>query len=382
LPVLTWRNLGSEGSVNESPQKTALYDLHLELGARMVPFAGYLMPVQYPSGILAEHRHTRASAGLFDVSHMGQIVLPGPVPEAAAALERLVPGDIAGLGSGCQRYTLLTNEAGGVRDDLMVTNAGDHLYLVVNAACKEADEAHLRAHLDSLGGALEVLEDRGLLALQGPSAAEVLARHGTVGDMVFMTAATMEIAGLSCRVSRSGYSGEDGFEISVANQDLENLARILLAEPEVEAIGLGARDTLRLEAGLCLYGHELDAETTPIEAGLAWTIAKRRRQDGGFPGADVILDQLARGPARRRIGLRPEGRVLAREGTEVMAEETVVGRVTSGGFGASVEGPVAMASVDAGRDEVGGELGLMVRGKSQPARVVALPFVPHRYAKA
>ena len=227
-----------------------------------------------------------------------------------------------------------------------------------------------------------MLEDRGLLALQGPSAAEVLARHGAVGDMVFMTAAMVEIAGLSCRVSRSGYSGEDGFEISVANQDLENLARILLAEPEVEAIGLGARDTLRLEAGLCLYGHELDAETTPIEAGLAWTIAKRRRQDGGFPGADVILDQLARGPARRRIGLRPEGRVLAREGTEVMAEETVVGRVTSGGFGASVEGPVAMASVDAGRAEVGGELGLMVRGTNQPARVVALPFVPHRYAKA
>ena len=367
--------------MSENPQKTALHDLHLELGARMVPFAGYLMPVQYPASILTEHRQTRASAGLFDVSHMGQIVLPGPLAPAAAALERLVPGDIAGLVPGGQRYTLLTNEAGGVRDDLMVTNAGDHLFLIVNAACKEADVAHLRAHLDGLGGPLEVLEDRGLLALQGPAAATVLARHGAVGGMTFMTAAMMEIAGLACRVSRSGYSGEDGFEISLANRDAETLARILLAEPEVEAIGLGARDTLRLEAGLCLYGHELDAETTPIEAGLAWTIAKRRRRDGGFPGARVILDQLAQGPARRRVGLCPEGCALAREGAEVVAGGDVVGRVTSGGFGASVNGPIAMASVAAERAEVGSELGLMVRGKSQPARVVALPFVPHRYVK-
>ena len=262
----------------------------------------------------------------------------------------------------------------------MVANGGDHLFLVVNAACKEQDINHLRANITA---EMELLSTRALLALQGPAAQTVLERVVPgLADLHFMQAMEAKWVRNDLFITRSGYTGEDGFEISLPSDCAEEFARWLISQPEVLPVGLGARDSLRLEAGLCLYGHELDAETTPIEAGLAWTIAKRRRQDGGFPGADVILDQLARGPARRRIGLRPEGRVLAREGTEVMAEETVVGRVTSGGFGASVEGPVAMASVDAGRAEVGGELGLMVRGTNQPARVVALPFVPHRYAKA
>ncbi|MFQ5784048.1 MAG: glycine cleavage system aminomethyltransferase GcvT [Alphaproteobacteria bacterium] len=367
-------------SRNETPKRTPLYDLHVELGARMVPFAGYEMPVQYAHGILAEHLHTRAKAGLFDVSHMGQVVLRGP--GAADALERLVPGDIAGLAEGRMRYTLFTNEAGGILDDLMVTNAGDRLLLVVNAACKHADFAHLGAGLPGLE--VEMRDDRALLALQGPAAAAVLARHAPdCARLVFLTAAEMTVAGVDCLVSRSGYTGEDGFEISLPNEATETLARRLLDEPEVAPVGLGARDSLRLEAGLCLYGHDIDTTTTPVEAGLVWTIARRRRAQGGYPGAETIARQLAEGPRRRRVGIRPEGRAPAREHTVVTdAAGRTIGEITSGGFGPTVGGPVAMGYVDADHAEPGSEVALVVRDRPRPARIAALPFVATRYHKS
>ncbi|HZT51354.1 MAG TPA: glycine cleavage system aminomethyltransferase GcvT, partial [Stellaceae bacterium] len=356
---------------------TALYDLHRSLGGKMVPFAGYEMPVQFPDGILAEHLHTRAQAGLFDVSHMGQVRLDGA--DAARALESLVPGDIAGLGVGRMRYTMLTNDAAGILDDLMVTNRGDHLFLVVNAACKAADIAHLRRHLPQV----TPLEDRALLALQGPAAAQVLERLAPgVGALAFLSAAPFTIEGLACVVSRSGYTGEDGFEISVPGDGAERLARRLLAAPEVKPVGLGARDTLRLEAGLCLYGHDIDATTNPIEADLGWTISKRRRQDGGYPGAAIVARSLAEGVRRKRVGIRPEDRAPARDGTEIVAADGAsIGRVTSGGFGPSVGGPIAMGYVDAAHAAPGTAVGLVVRGSARPARVVKLPFVPHRYRR-
>jgi aminomethyltransferase len=345
----------------------------------MVPFAGYEMPVQYPAGILAEHRHARARAALFDVSHMGQISVRGE--RAASALEALVPADIAGLAPGAMRYTMLTNDSGGILDDLTVTNAGDHLLLVVNAACKDGDLAHLRAGLN--GVAVEMHADRALLALQGPAAAAALARHAPAcARLRFMAAAAMPVAGVECWVSRSGYTGEDGFEISAPEAAAEALARRLIGEPEVEPAGLGARDSLRLEAGLCLYGHDIDTTTTPVEAGLAWTIARRRRAAGGFPGAAVIQRQLAEGPARRRVGLRPEGRALAREHTEVIDPEgRRIGAVTSGGYGPTLGAPVAMGYVDAGHAQAGAEVALVVRGTPRPARVAPMPFVPTRYHK-
>ncbi len=377
-----------EDPVSDSPGiplgRTPLYDLHIELGAKMVPFAGYEMPVQYPAGILAEHLHARSGAVLFDVSHMGQISVRGA--GAAAALEALVPADITGLAPGAMRYTLLTNDSGGILDDLMVTNAGDHLLLVVNAACKDDDLAHLRAHLGAGrdGVTLEMHADRALLALQGPAAAAALARHAPdCARLGFMTAAAMPVAGVACVVSRSGYTGEDGFEISVPEGAAEALARRLIGEPEVEPAGLGARDSLRLEAGLCLYGHDIDTTTTPVEAGLAWTIARRRRAAGGFPGAAVIQRQLAEGPARRRVGLLPEGRAPAREHTEVTDPEgRRIGAVTSGGYGPSLGAPVAMGYVDAGHAKAGTEIALVVRGTPRPARVAPMPFVPTRYHKA
>jgi len=366
-------------SSDQSLQTTPLDALHRELGARMVPFAGYDMPVQYPLGILNEHKHTRQAAGLFDVSHMGQVRLSGE--GVVAALETMVPGDIAGLDVGGIRYTLFTNDAGGILDDLMVTRNADHLFAVVNAACKDADIAHLQTHLGS--DAVEVLTDRALLALQGPAAATVLARHAPPSaDLKFMTAADMDVAGAACFVSRSGYTGEDGFEISVPAGAAESLARSLLAEAEVEAIGLGARDSLRLEAGLCLYGHDIDETTTPIEAGLTWTVGKRRREERNFPGADVIVGQIADGVARKRVGLKPEGRALAREGSGIAAPDgTLIGNVTSGGFGATAEGPVVMGYVQTEYAKPDTEVGLVVRGTSHPARVVRMPFVPHGYAK-
>jgi len=358
----------------EALARTPLHDLHLSLGARMVPFAGYDMPVQY-QGIIAEHLHTRTAASLFDVSHMGQVRIEGTA--AGGALETLVPGDIAGLGPGRMRYTLFTNEAAGILDDLMVTNRGDHLFLVVNASCKAADIAHLSQHLDGV----RPLPERALLALQGPMAASVIERLAPgLGALPFMSATDAALDGIAVSVSRSGYTGEDGFEISVAGEVAERLARRLLAEPEIKPAGLGARDTLRLEAGLCLYGHDIDATTTPVEAGLAWTIAKRRRAEGGYPGAAVIARQLASGAPRRRVGLRPEDKTPAREETPIVAADgRAIGRVTSGGFGPSVGGPIAMGYVEAAFAAAGTALSLVVRGSARAAHVTPLPFVPHRY---
>jgi aminomethyltransferase len=346
----------------------------------MVEFAGWEMPVQYQKGVLQEHLWCRGKAALFDVSHMGQLRIEGDA--AAAAMERLVPGNITGLGSGQARYTVLTDAAGGILDDLIVTSADDSLFVVVNAGCREQDVAHLRAGLAPDCRIVE-LEDRGLLALQGPAAATVLARLAPdCASLRFMQSAEMAVGGIPCRVSRLGYTGEDGFEIAVPADRATRLARTLLAAAEVEAAGLGARDSLRLEAGLCLYGHDIDRTTTPIEAGLAWTIAKRRREQGGFPGADVILAQLRDGPPRKLVGILPEGRAPAREHTEIQdLSGRRVGEVTSGGFGPSVGRPVAMGYVESALGAPGTELRLLIRGKPVPATVAPLPFVPHRYQR-
>jgi aminomethyltransferase len=369
-------------NTTQALSRTPLYNLHVELGARMVPFAGYEMPVQYPTGVLKEHNHTRAQAGLFDVSHMGQVRLSGP--EAAAALETLVPVDIIDLPLNTQRYALFTNEQGGILDDLMVSNAGDHLFVVVNAACKEQDIAHMRKHLGSRCK-VEELADRALLALQGPAAGAVMARLAQdVAKLVFMQTAKATLVGVECFISRSGYTGEDGFEISVPNDKAEELARLLLAQPEVAPIGLGARDSLRLEAGLCLYGHDIDTTTTPVEGSLSWALSKSRRADGkrpgGFPGADVILRQLAEGVSRKRVGLAVKDRLPVREGAEIVdANGVVVGKVTSGGFGPTVNGPVAMGYVTAAHAALGTPLQAIVRGKPVPVEVAKAPFVPQRY---
>ncbi|MSP20678.1 MAG: glycine cleavage system aminomethyltransferase GcvT [Alphaproteobacteria bacterium] len=370
------------GEVSASDLKeTPLHALHVELGARMVPFAGYDMPVQYPAGILTEHNHTRAQAGLFDVSHMGQARLWGA--GADKAMETIVPGNLTGLALGRIRYTVFTNDQGGILDDLTIGRAGDHLSIVVNAACKDQDYAHMRAKLPK-SMRLEVLEDRALLALQGPAAEKVMARFAPdAAKLGFMSFTSMKVAGLDCAVFRSGYTGEDGYEISVASKDADAFARKLLKEPEVKPIGLGARDSLRLEAGLCLYGHDLDTTTTPAEGDIGWTIAKRRREEGGFPGDTIILKQLAEGPARVRVGIRPDGRAPAREGTKILdAKGKEIGVITSGGFGPTANGPVAMGYVTRGNNAVGTQLGLVVRGTTLAAKVAALPFVPHRYKKA
>jgi glycine cleavage system T protein (aminomethyltransferase) len=371
---------------SDSLQRTPLYALHQSLGAKLVPFAGYEMPVQYPPGILKEHLHTRTQAGLFDVSHMGQAFLIGPDhATAATALEALVPADIVNLRPGQQRYTQLLNADGGIIDDLMVTrSAADEddgcLMLVVNAARKAVDYGHIAEQLPE-GVHLQPAPERGLIALQGPRAAEVLARLSDVpARLGFMTAASGKVGGIDCHISRSGYTGEDGFEFSLAADKAEQLARMLLAQEGVQPIGLGARDSLRLEAGLCLYGHDIDETTSPVEAGLAWSIQKRRRTDGGFPGYQRIGRELEQGPARRRVGIKPDGRAPAREGTEVQTPSgEPIGSITSGGFGPSVGGPVAMGYVAARYAEPGMPVSLMVRGKAAGARIVSLPFVPHRY---
>ncbi|MBD3804099.1 MAG: glycine cleavage system aminomethyltransferase GcvT [Thioclava sp.] len=363
-------------------KRTPLYDLHVELGAKMVPFAGYEMPVQYPLGVMKEHLHTRAKAGLFDVSHMGQVIVPGA--RAAEAFEALVPVSLTGLKEGRQRYAMFTNDEGGILDDLMVANRGDHLFVVVNAACKGTDLAHMRAHLD----VVEEITDRALLALQGPAAEGVLeALVPGVAAMRFMDVGIFGWNGAELWVSRSGYTGEDGYEISVPEARAVEFARALLADEAVEPIGLGARDSLRLEAGLCLYGHDIDTTTSPIEGNLAWAIQKVRRKggerEGGFPGAARILSELEEGPSRLRMGLRPEGRAPMREGVAIFASAEggePIGRVTSGGFGPSIEAPMAMAYLPAGTQEgttVYGE----VRGKRLPATVVPMPFRPSTYKR-
>ena len=367
---------------NDNLQTTPLDGLHRELGAKMVPFAGYSMPVQYPLGVLKEHLHTRSAAGLFDVSHMGQADLIGD--NVAQVLEDLVPGELQALKPGRIRYTQLLNKAGGIADDLMVARPVDgdlnRLHLVVNAGCKEKDYALIESELAGRA-TLERKGDHALLALQGPKASDVLARFDPgCAEMPFMSHRPAGIGDIAAVVSRCGYTGEDGFEISIPSQSAETFARRLIEDPGVEAIGLGARDSLRLEAGLCLYGHDLDEETSPIEAGLAWSIGKRRRAEGGFPGDERILRELNEGPSRLRIGLKPVGRAPAREGTIIETPDgTVVGTVTSGGFGPSVEGPIAMGYVAAAQAEPGTRLHLIVRGKALEADVVAMPFVPQRY---
>jgi aminomethyltransferase len=363
-----------------APRRTPLHDLHVELGGRMVDFAGWSLPVQYPQGIMGEHRHCRSAAALFDVSHMGQVLIRGG--DAAEAFERLVPGDVAGLAEGRHRYTVFTNEQGGVLDDLIVGRIADGLFVVVNAGCRDADIAHMRAALEP-AFRVEELTERALIALQGPAAAAVMARLAPPATgLAFMQSAEMPVGGLACRVSRAGYTGEDGFEISLAAAEAETLARRLLAEDGVAPAGLGARDSLRLEAGLCLYGHELTPETSPIEAQLAWTIPKRRRAAGGFPGAAAIAAQLEHGPARKLVGILPEGRAPAREGIEIQsAKGEAIGQITSGGFGPPVGGPVAFGYVASAHAAPDTPLQLAIRGRPHPARVVKLPFVAHRYQR-
>ncbi|WP_299176769.1 glycine cleavage system aminomethyltransferase GcvT [uncultured Neptuniibacter sp.] len=363
--------------------KTPLYDLHIELGGKMVPFAGFEMPVQYPLGVKKEHVHTRDHAGLFDVSHMGQVKLTGE--NAAAELEKLVPVDIIDLPAGKQRYALFTNEEGGIMDDLMVTNYGDHLYVVVNAACKEQDIAHMRANLGE-GVELEVLDDRALVALQGPEAAQALSRIcPEVNELVFMDSRHINIDGVDCFVSRSGYTGEDGYEISIPSADADRLCRLFLEQPEVEFIGLGARDSLRLESGLCLYGHDLDQTTTPIEGSLIWAISKCRRADGeraaGFPGAEKILSQIAnKDYTRKRVGLIASGKAPIREGAELVnADGEKIGVVTSGSFGPTVGKPVAMGYVETAYSALETEVFALVRGKQMPMVVSKAPFIEQRY---
>ncbi len=359
-------------------QQTILHDLHVKLGAKMVPFAGYDMPVQYPAGIMKEHLHTREAAGLFDVSHMGQVVITGDNP--AKSIEKLIPGDIRALGTGEMRYSFLTNDQGGILDDLIVTRRENDLFVVVNAACKEQD---IKLLTDGMAGESTVTElpGRALVALQGPKAATVLSRfNAEVATMPFMTFKELEIDGTPCFVTRSGYTGEDGYEISIPNEKAVAICEALLAEEEVAPIGLGARDSLRLESGLCLYGHDLNETTTPVSAGLLWAISKRRREEGGFPGADVIIKEIAEKPKMKRVGILPEGRAPAREHTEIAdMDGTVIGEITSGGFSPTVQGPIAMGYVPLELSKVGTELQLIVRGKSRPAKVVKMPIVEQRY---
>jgi len=375
--------------MGEDLNKTPFYDMHLKNGAKMVPFAGYDMPVQYPLGVMKEHQHTRTKAGLFDVSHMGQVILRGAdYTSTARALERLIPMDVQGLAEGRQRYGFFTNDAGGILEDLMFANRGDHIFMVVNAACKTADVAHLRAHLEPEIHVKEIT-NRALLALQGPMAEAVLAEHyPPIVDMKFMDVDTIPIAGAECWVSRSGYTGEDGFEISIPHAAAETVAAALADHADVEWIGLGARDSLRLEAGLCLYGHDIDTGTTPVEAGLTWAIQQSRRAGGsatgGFPGDSIILDQMSQGVSRKRVGLTPQTRAPMREGVVLYASEdssTQIGTVTSGGFGPTVEAPVAMGYVATEMAVTGTVLFGEVRGKRLPIAVSPLPHTPPNFKR-
>lgn len=371
-------------------KKTPLHALHLSLGARMVPFAGYDMPVQYPAGVMKEHLQTRQAAGVFDVSHMGQVIVKaktGKYEDAALALESLVPVDILGLAEGRQRYGFFTDDNGGILDDLMITHLDDHLFVVVNAACKEEDVAHMRKHI---GDRCDItVLDRALIALQGPRAVDVLAElWADVAAMKFMDVRHCRLHDVSCLVSRSGYSGEDGFEISIPADKAEDVTKRLLEHPDVEAIGLGARDSLRLEAGLCLYGNDIDTTTTPVEAALEWGMQKARKtggaRAGGFPGAGRILSELDNGATRRRVGLKPDGKAPVRGHAKLYGDaegKTELGEVTSGGFGPSVEGPVAMGYVPLSHAAAGTVIFAEVRGKYLPVTVSALPFITPTYKR-
>jgi aminomethyltransferase len=365
-----------------SLQRTPLHELHLELGARMVGFAGYDMPVSYPAGILAEHRQCRSSAALFDVSHMGQLRLIGP--DADRALESLVPVDVLGLGVGKQRYGFFTNATGGILDDLMITRREGDLFVVVNAGCKAADIAHLATNIGHRC-TVQPLPEQALLALQGPKAVAALLHFNPgVTGLRFMTGGAFTLGGANCYVTRSGYTGEDGFEISVPAADAVGLARALLSRPEVKPAGLGARDTLRLEAGLCLYGHDIDTTTSPVEAGLTWAIQKVRRaggeRAGGYPGAAAIDTQLASGPTSKRVGLVGLERVPVREGAKLSdAHGHALGHVTSGTLAPTVDAPIAMAYLAANHALPNHEVYAEVRGRKLPMRVTAMPFTPHRY---
>ncbi len=360
---------------------TALTDLHRENGAKLVEFAGYEMPIQYPLGIVKEHLHTREKAGLFDVSHMGQARVVGP--NAALELEALIPIDIVDLADGEQRYGFFTNPEGGIEDDLMVSRWGDVIHVVVNAACKDADFAHLQKHLTT--SELQIRDDRALIALQGPTAKDVMSRLGQeLDDFLFMQCQQFEIGGIDCEMSRSGYSGEDGFEISVDNQDAVALARLLQADADTEWVGLGARDTLRLEGGLCLYGHDIDSTTTPVEAALTWAISPARRADGeragGFPGAAYILAQMPAKITRKRVGLKPSGRAPIRDDTPLLdSEGAVIGKVSSGGFSPSLGHPIAMGYVDKSYSRRDTVVYADVRQKSVELTVCNPTFVPNRF---
>ena len=367
---------------NENLRHTPLHALHLELGARMVPFAGYDMPVQYPAGVLKEHLHTREKVGLFDVSHMGQAFLSGDDP--AKALERVTPADAQGLPEGMQRYGLLLNDRGTIIDDFMFSRLSGEkdLYLVVNGATKEGDFAYITDKLKGIAK-LTPKADRALLALQGPAAGKVLEKLSPgIDGLIFMHVRRATVAGCPAIVSRSGYTGEDGFEISLEGKDVEKAARALLADPDVMPIGLGARDSLRLEAGLCLYGHDIDETTDPVEANLVWSIGKRRKADKDFPAGAKIVDEIAVGAKRKRVGILPVGKAPAREGAEI-ADKTgrIVGRITSGGFGPSLNAPVAMGYIESAFAANGTEIDLIVRGKPMPARIAPMPFVPNRYKR-
>ncbi len=370
-------------------KQTPLHALHLALGAKMVPFAGYDMPVQYPMGVLQEHLHTRAHAGLFDVSHMGQVIVSGPTYSAVASgLELLVPVDVLDLAEGRQRYGFFTNADGGIEDDLMLANRGEDVFIVVNAACKAADIAYLKG---SLAPDLTVTEitDRALLALQGPEAELVLSSlDARAGDMRFMDVATLDLNGVTAWVSRSGYTGEDGYEISIPANTAPRIAQLLLEHPSVAPVGLGARDSLRLEAGLCLYGHDIDATTSPVEGALGWAMQKVRRpggaRAGGYPGAAQIAAQMENGPARKRVGLLPDGRAPMRDGVVLYADQDAtdpIGAITSGGFGPTVGKPVAMGYVATAHAAVGTKIYGDLRGKRQPLTVAALPFTPANFKR-
>jgi len=365
--------------MTDAAKRTPLYDLHVELGGKMVDFAGWEMPVQYPMGIMGEHSHTRAKAGLFDVSHMGQVILRGA--DAASKLETLVPSALTTLKEGKARYTFFTNDDGGIMDDLIVANAGDHLFVVVNASMRHQDIPHMAKHLDGI----EVTEifDRALIAVQGPAAEHVVGDLCPAArEMSFMQTMEAEIMGVDCRISRLGYTGEDGFEISIPEAKAIAICRAFLAHEDCEPVGLGARDSLRLESGLCLYGNDIDNDTSPVEASLTWAMQKRRREEGGFPGAARIQRELAQGTARKLVGIKPTGRAPARAGVEVQdLDGTVIGTITSGGFGPSVGAPVAMGYVATDFSTPGQKINLIIRGKAQPAEIAALPFVPQNYKR-